>query len=63
MNRLSGGVIGCFLEEVYKDALAHDLRKADLSVVRQRGVTVSYDSTAAGAYFVNCWLRTCFWPR
>ncbi|MGD0102752.1 MAG: GxxExxY protein [Rhodopila sp.] len=53
LNELSGRVIGCafavlntlgagFLEKVYENALAHELRKTGLDVVQQRGLTVTY---------------------
>ena len=64
LNELSGNVIGCaftvlntlgagFLEKVYENALAHELRKAGFAVAQQRGVTVMYDGTVVGEYFVD----------
>ena len=64
LNELSGVVIGCaftvlntlgagFLEKVYENALAHDLRKAGLTVAQQCGATVTYDGTVVGEYFVD----------
>jgi GxxExxY protein len=64
LNELSGRVIGCafnvsntlgagFLEKVYENALAHELRKAGLDVVQQRGLTVTYDGIVVGQYFVD----------
>jgi GxxExxY protein len=64
LNELSGLVIGCaftvlntlgagFLEKVYENALAHELRKAGLGVVQQRGITVIYDGIVVGEYFVD----------
>src|SRR5258707_8505282 len=64
LNRLSGHVIGCafamlntlgagFLEKVYENALAHELRKAGLDVMQQRGLTVTYDGIAVGQCFVD----------
>ena len=42
---------GCgFLEKVYENALAHELRKAGLKVNQQHGITVYYDSVAVGEY-------------
>jgi hypothetical protein len=49
VNRLSENIIGCaftvantlgsgFLEKVYENALAHELRKAGLVVAQQRGI-------------------------
>jgi GxxExxY protein len=64
LNELSGGVIGCaftvlntlgvgFLEKVYENALAHGLRKTGLTVMQQRGVTVTYDGVVVGEYCVD----------
>ena len=64
LNELSRGVIGCaftvlntlgvgFLEKVYENALAHELRKAGLAVAQQRGVTVTYDGVTVGDYAVD----------
>ena len=63
-NELSGNGIGCaltvlntlgagFLEKVYANALAHQLRKAGFGVAQQRGATVMYDGTMVGEYFVD----------
>jgi GxxExxY protein len=64
LNELSGHVIGCaftvlntlgagFLEKVYENALAHELRKTGLAVAQQRGITVTYDGTVVGEYCVD----------
>lgn len=64
LNGLSGAVIGCaftvhntlgagFLEKVYGNALAHELRKRDLAVAQQRGIKVVYDGTVVGDYFAD----------
>jgi GxxExxY protein len=43
--------LGCgFLEKVYENALAHELRKAGLQVEQQYGIRVFYDGTAVGEY-------------
>jgi GxxExxY protein len=42
-----------FLEKVYENALAHELRKRGLDVVQQHGVTVIYDGVVVGAYNVD----------
>lgn len=43
--------LGCgFLEKVYENALAHELRKAGLQVQQQYGITVYYDGVAVGEY-------------
>ncbi len=64
LNELSGAIIGCaftvlnalgagFLEKVYENALAHELRKAGLVVAQQRGMIVTYDDKVVGEYFVD----------
>jgi GxxExxY protein len=64
VNRLSECVIGCafrvintlgsgFLEKVYENALAHEVRKAGLAVAQQRGIIVEYDGIAVGEYAVD----------
>ena len=64
LNEVSGRVIGCaytvlnglgpgFLEKVYENALAHELRKSGLAVIQQRGLTVMYDGIVAGEYVVD----------
>jgi GxxExxY protein len=58
---LTRQIIGCcfkvanelgpgFLEKVYENALAHELRKAKLKVVQQQGIEVFYDSVNVGNY-------------
>jgi GxxExxY protein len=58
---LSERIIGCaftvsntlgsgFLEKVYEDALAHELRKAGLAVLQQHPVTFYCDGVVVGAY-------------
>ena len=45
------GTLGCgFLEKVYENALAHELRKAGIRAEQQHGITVYYDGTAVGEY-------------
>jgi len=39
-----------FLEKVYENALAHELRKAGFSVCQQYNVRVSYDGVIVGVY-------------
>jgi len=61
INRISECVTGCafgemnklgrgFLEKVYENALAHELRKAGLSVAQQCGIKVRYDDIIVGEY-------------
>ena len=70
LNELSGRVIGCaftvlntlgagFLEKVYENALAYEVRAADLSTVQQYGAKVHYKDILVGEYFV-AWSTTCF---
>ena len=42
-----------FLEKVYENALAHELRKIDLEVKQQYGVNVHYDGIIAGEYVAD----------
>ena len=43
--------LGCgFLEKVYENALAHELRKTGLQVQQQHAITVYYDGVAVGEY-------------
>ena len=43
--------LGCgFLEKVYENALAHELRKAGLKVQQQHRLTVCYNGVTVGEY-------------
>lgn len=64
LNRLTQRTIGCamivsnglgagFVEKLYENALAHELRKAGLAVAQHRGVTVLYDGVVVGDYAVD----------
>lgn len=64
LNELPGRVIGCaftvlnalgvgFLEKLYENAPAHELRKIVPAVAQQRGVAVGYDGTVVGDYCVG----------
>ena len=61
LNDLSGQVIGCaftvlnthgagFLEKVYENSLALELRAAGLAVKQQHGLTVHYRGAVVGEY-------------
>lgn len=61
MSLLTERVIGCaftvsnelgcgFLEKVYENALAHELRKAGLKVEQQHEIAVYYDGAVVGEY-------------
>jgi GxxExxY protein len=60
-DQLSNKIIGCaltvsnklgvgFLEKVYENALAHELRKAGLTVDQQYPITIHYDGVPVGSY-------------
>jgi len=64
LNKISERVIGCaytvgntlgsgFLERVYENALAHELRKAGLQVIRQYAIAVKYDGIVVGDYVAD----------
>ncbi len=61
---VSERIIGCafkvhgalghgFLEKVYENALAHELRKAGLCVQQQADIQVFYDGVKVGTYFAD----------
>src|SRR4051794_20199802 len=64
LNELSGRVIGCaftvlntlgagFLEKVYENALALELRGSGLAVVQQHSARVYYNDAVVGEYFAD----------
>jgi len=64
LDAISNRIIGCafmvantlgtgFLEKVYENALAFELRTAGLAVEQQRGVNVSYKGVLVGEYFTD----------
>lgn len=64
INRLTEKVIGCvfrvsnglgcgFLEKVYENALAYELRKAGINVRQQYGIPVQYDGVTVGEYVAD----------
>jgi GxxExxY protein len=64
LYQLTQRVIGCafqvsntlgagFLEKVYENALAHELRKAGFSVSQQHPVPVMYDGIVIGEYVAD----------
>ena len=64
LNRISEQVIGCafkvgntlgggFLEKVYENALAHELRKAGLRAKQQQAIEVWYDGVVVGEYVAD----------
>jgi GxxExxY protein len=48
-NALGNG----FLEKVYENALAHELRKAGFVVEQQKGIKVRYDGVIVGDYLAD----------
>ena len=61
INQITEKIIGCayavsnglgvgFLEKVYENALAHELRKSGLQVHQQFSITVHYDNALVGEY-------------
>jgi GxxExxY protein len=64
LNGISERIIGCaymvantlghgFLEKVYENALAHELRKAGLRVAQQHSIAVRYDGVVVGEYVAD----------
>jgi GxxExxY protein len=64
LNALSGDVIGCaftvlntlgagFLEKVYENVLAIELREKGFAVAQQHGLAVVYHAAPVGEYFVD----------
>ena len=64
---LTERIIGCafrvanelgpgFLEKVYENAFAYELRKAGLRVVQQQGIKVHYDGSVVGEFkLISSW--------
>lgn len=68
LNKITERIIGCaytvgntlgngFLEKVYENALAHELRKAGLQVVQQYGIQVHYDGIVVGEFVVDLFVE------
>jgi GxxExxY protein len=64
LNSITEKIIGCacrvanglgpgFLEKVYENALAHELRKSGLAVEQQRKVLIYYDGVTVGEYVAD----------
>ena len=64
LDRLTENIIGCsysvsntlgtgFLERVYENSLAHELRKAGSVVEQQKGIAVRYDGIIVGEYVAD----------
>jgi GxxExxY protein len=68
VNEITEAIIGCaytvgntlgpgFLEKVYENALAHDLRKAGLEVNQQHPIKVEYDKVVVGEYLADLFVE------
>jgi GxxExxY protein len=64
LNEITERIIGCvyvvantlgngFLEKVYENALAHELRKSGFLVEQQKGIKVRYDGVVVGDFMVD----------
>ena len=52
--------MGCgFLEKVYENALAHELRKAGLKVLQQHSIKAYYDGIIVGEYVADLFVENC----
>jgi GxxExxY protein len=70
LNRITERIIGSafqvsntlgngFLEKVYENALAHELRKAGLHFEQQRALPVHYDDVIVGEYCADLLVEGC----
>jgi len=70
INRITEKIIGCvhnvsntlgsgFLEKVYENALAIELRKNGLNVAQQHGIKVFYDNTLVGDFAADLLVENC----
>jgi len=68
LNVISHQIIGCsyavsnalgagFLEKVYENALAHEIRKQGLLVHQQHPLTVRYDGVVVGEYVADMFVE------
>jgi len=68
INRITEKIIGCsytvsntlgcgFLEKVYENALAHELRKAGFKVLQQHEIEVYYDGVVVGKYIADLFVE------
>jgi GxxExxY protein len=64
LNKITEGIIGCaievsnvlgcgFLEKVYENALAHEIKRHGLKVEQQSAVSVYYDDAIVGEYMAD----------
>jgi GxxExxY protein len=70
LNSITERIIGCaftvsnklgsgFLEKVYENALAYELRKAGLKVEQQHPIRVYYDKVVVGDYVADLLVEDC----
>jgi GxxExxY protein len=70
INQITEKIIGCsyavsntlgcgFLEKVYENALAHELRKAQFKVLQQHEIEVYYDGIIVGKYIADLFIEDC----
>ncbi|MEP6923553.1 MAG: GxxExxY protein [Pyrinomonadaceae bacterium] len=68
INQITEKIIGCsytasntlgcgFLEKVYENALAHELRKTGLKVSQQYEIEVYYDGVVVGKYIADLFVE------
>ena len=51
--KISNSLGSGFLEKVYENALAHELRKENIKIDQQKSIKVYYDSIVVGDYFAD----------
>jgi len=70
INEITEKIIGCayavsntlgcgFLEKVYENALAHELRKAGHQLAQQHSIEVRYDDVVVGDYVADLLVENC----
>ncbi|MDQ6785516.1 MAG: GxxExxY protein [Acidobacteriota bacterium] len=70
INQITEKIIGCsytvsntlgcgFLEKVYENALAHELKKARFKVLQQHEIEVYYDGIVVGKYIADLFVEGC----
>ena len=70
LDEITQKIIGCafavgntlghgFLEKVYENALAHEIRKAGLKVGQQELITVTYDGIVVGDFVADLLVEDC----
>jgi GxxExxY protein len=70
LDKITEKIIGCayqvsntlgsgFLEKVYENALAHELRKSGLKAIQQCPIQVVYDGIIVSDYFADIFVEDC----